>query len=101
MRGRQDGKLFAAIATARKRADQILVLPGEATEEDGYTTTLFRCKSSLDWAVKMCWLLQVPAIFRKRMRSASKRCLIRIILNLDEIRRHKILRQCMNFCGWL
>ncbi len=96
------GKLFASISAALEdRANQILVLPGEASEQDRHAAAFFCRKSALDRAVEMCRPVKsgnLPQAHTLRFQSLLD---FRIIFNLDEIRRHWILRRCMEFEAWL
>jgi hypothetical protein len=53
-------QLFASITAALKdRADQILMLPGKATEQDGGVGSLFRSKCALHWAMEVLGRIKV------------------------------------------
>ena len=52
-------KLFATIpASLEDRADQVFMLPCEATEQNSHLLTLFSRESALDWPMKMSWMIE-------------------------------------------
>src|SRR5207244_9029970 len=92
------GELLAAIATAVEyRTNQILVLPGKATEQDRHTATFFCGKGPFDRTVEVCRLVKSGNPSQAHALRFQALLDFRVILNLDEIRRHNILRRCMEF----
>jgi hypothetical protein len=92
------GQLLAPISAALEdRANQILVLPCEATEQDRHAAALFCGKGALDWTVEVGRLVKsgnLPQAHALRFQSLFD---LRIIFNLDESRRHGVLRRCIEF----
>ena len=83
-------QLLAAISAALEHgANQILVLPGKAAEQDRHLAAFFSGKCALHRTVEVCWLVK-PGNFPQAHALGFKALLdFRVIFNLDEIRRHR------------
>ena len=92
------GELFAAITAALKHgADQVFVLPSKATEQNCHLAALVGSEGPFDRAMEMRRLVESCNLAQAHAFRCEALLDFRIILNLDEIRSHKLLRRGFEF----
>jgi len=89
--------LAAVTASLEDSADQILVLPGEATEQNRDATALFGRERSFDRPMEMCRLVESGNLTQARAFCFQALLDFRTIFYLDEVRRHEFLRSELEF----
>jgi hypothetical protein len=85
--------LAAVAATLEDRANQVLVLPGKASKQNRDAVPLFRGERPLHWTMEMCGLIKACDLTQAHAFGFETLLNFRVILNADEIRRHKVLRR--------
>ncbi len=89
------GQLLAAIAAALKDgADEVFVLPGEASEQDGHVFALLGGERPFHGSMEMSGRVQPGNLAQTRALGCEPLLDFRIVFDSDEIRRHVFLHSC-------
>jgi hypothetical protein len=75
------------------------MLPGKSAKQNRDLVALFRGEGALDWAVEMLGRIKTSNLAQPHALCLQALPDFRIVRNLDEIRRHKVLRRPEFWCG--
>ena len=85
--------LAAVTASLKHSADQILMLPGKAAEQNRDPVALLGSESAFYGAMEMSGLIESGNLAQAHALGFQPALDFRIVFNLDEIRRHEFLRR--------